>query len=59
VGSTEQKVNVRIIAATNKPLKELIEQGLFRKTFYRINTIHITLPPQREKEGVVLLIDYF
>jgi transcriptional regulator with PAS, ATPase and Fis domain len=62
VGGTEQKkVNVRIIAATNKPLKELIEQGLFRKDlFYRINTIHITLPPLRErKEDVVLLIDYF
>lgn len=62
VGGTEQKkVDVRIIAATNKPLKELIEQGLFRKDlFYRINTIHITLPPLRErKEDVVLLIDYF
>ncbi len=62
VGGTEQKkVNVRIIAATNKPLKELIEQGRFRKDlFYRINTIHIALPPLRErKEDLFLLIDYF
>lgn len=62
VGGTEQKkVNVRIIAATNKPLKELMEQGLFRKDlFYRINTIHITLPPLRErKEDILPLLDYF
>ena len=62
VGGTEQKkANVRIIAATNKGLKELVERGLFRKDlFYRINTIHLTLPPLRErKEDVLLLIDYF
>ena len=62
VGGTEQKKsNVRIIAATNKPLKELVKQGLFRKDLlYRINTIHIALPPLRErKEDILLLIDYF
>lgn len=62
VGGTEQKKsNVRIIAATNKPLKELIKQGLFRKDlFYRINTIHLTIPPLRErKEDIPLLIAYF
>ena len=62
VGGTEQKKsNVRIIAATNKLLKELIKQGLFRKDlFYRINTIHLTLPPLRErKEDILLLVDYF
>jgi len=62
VGGTEQKkANVRIIAATNKPLKELIKQGLFRKDlFYRINTIHVALPPLRErKDDILLLIDYF
>ncbi|MCF6153769.1 MAG: AAA family ATPase [Candidatus Brocadia sp.] len=62
VGGTEQKkANVRIIAATNKPLKELMKQGLFRKDlFYRINTIHITLPPLRErKDDIPLLINHF
>lgn len=62
VGGTEQKkVNVRILAATNRGLKELVERGLFRKDlFYRINTIHVTLPPLRErKEDISLLIDYF
>jgi len=62
VGGTEQKkANVRIITATNKPLKELIKQGLFRKDLlYRINTIHLTLPPLRErKEDILLLINYF
>ena len=39
----------------------MVERGLFRKDlFYRINTIHLTLPPLRErKEDVLLLIDYF
>ncbi len=62
VGGTEQKkANVRIVAATNKGLKELVKRGLFRKDlFYRINTIHLTLPPLRErKEDILLLIDYF
>lgn len=62
VGGTEQKkVNVRIIAATNKDLKELVKGGLFRKDlFYRINTIHIILPPLKErKEDIAPLTDYF
>lgn len=62
VGGTEQKrVNVRIIAATNKGLTELVNNGLFRKDlFYRINTIHITLPPLRERtEDIQSLADYF
>ncbi len=62
VGGTEQKkANVRIIAATNKELKGLVERGLFRKDlFYRINTIHVKLPPLRErKEDISLLINHF
>ena len=61
-GSTvEKKVKVRIIAATNKDLKELIEKGRFREDlYYRINVITITLPPLRErKEDIPLLVDYF
>lgn len=62
VGGVEQKKsNVRIIAATNKGLSGLVERGLFRKDlFYRINTIHVILPPLRErKEDILLLIDNF
>lgn len=54
VGGTEQKkVDIRIIAATNKELSNQIKKGLFRKDlFYRINTFHIDLPPsQREGRG--------
>lgn len=62
VGGTKQlKVDVRIIAATNKMLKKHLQQGLFREDlFYRINTIHITLPPLRERRGdIILLANYF
>jgi transcriptional regulator with PAS, ATPase and Fis domain len=51
-GHTPIKVDVRILAATNKELKELIEKGKFRKDlFYRLNSIHIELPPLRERIG--------
>lgn len=62
VGGTEpKKVDIRIIAATNKELKKQVEKGLFRKDlYYRINTIRITIPPLRQrKEDIVLLVDYF
>jgi transcriptional regulator with PAS, ATPase and Fis domain len=62
VGGTEQKnVNTRIIAATNKELKTQVERGLFRKDlFYRINTLHIIIPPLKErKEDITVLTDHF
>ncbi len=54
-------VNVRIISATNKNLKEEMEKGNFREDlFYRINVIEIDVPPLRErKDDIPLLIDYF
>jgi PAS domain S-box-containing protein len=59
--TVSQKVDVRIIAATNKDLKELLQQGLIREDFfYRIRVIVITLPPLRKrKEDIPLLIDHF
>jgi transcriptional regulator with PAS, ATPase and Fis domain len=62
VGDTSpQKVDVRIIAATNKDLKKLVEEGLFREDlYYRLNVINIPLPPLRDrKEDIPLLIEHF
>ena len=62
VGGVEQKrVDVRIIAATNKKLKDQVEKGLFRKDlFYRINTLHINIPPLRDrKEDILPLFHHF
>ncbi len=54
-------VNVRIISATNKDLKSLVQEGLFRNDlFFRINVIPIRLPPLRERvEDIPLLADAF
>jgi transcriptional regulator with PAS, ATPase and Fis domain len=51
VGSDETiSVDARIVAATNKNLRQLIEQGTFREDlFYRLSVIHDTLPPLRER----------
>lgn len=62
LGSVEkQKADVRIIAATNKKLSLLVEQGDFRRDlFYRINIMRVQLPPLRErKEDIPLLIERF
>jgi len=54
-------VNVRVIAATNRDLRELIAQGAFREDlFYRLNVIHIDVPPLRERrEDIPVLVDHF
>jgi len=55
------KVNVRVISATNRNLRDLTAQGQFREDlFYRLNVIHITVPPLRErKDDIPLLLDHF
>jgi len=52
-----QRVDIRIIAATNKNLANLIEKELFREDlFYRLNVITIDIPPLREREEDILLL---
>ncbi|MGQ9801474.1 MAG: sigma-54-dependent transcriptional regulator [Candidatus Saccharicenans sp.] len=60
-GTRTIKVDVRIIAATNTDLEELIDQKTFRKDlFYRLNVIKIELPPLRaRKEDIPLLVKHF
>ena len=60
-GSKPVRVNVRIIAATNKHLPLLIDEGRFRQDlYYRLNVVPIALPPLRERrEDVILLARHF
>lgn len=62
VGDTkETEIDFRLIAATNKDLKKMVEEGTFREDlFYRINVITIDIPPLRQRpEDCVTLIKYF
>jgi len=62
VGATEaRKVDVRVITATNKDLKAMVESGEFREDlYYRINVINVHVPALRDrKEDIPLLIDHF
>ena len=62
VGSTQPiKVDFRCVAATNKNLEQLIEEGKFRPDlFYRLNVFHIELPPVRERrDDIPLLVGHF
>jgi len=62
LGSTDPvKVDVRILAATNSDLLQLVKEGKFRQDlYYRLNVINIALPPLRErKEDIPPLVDHF
>ena len=54
-------VNVRVIAATNRDLRDMIKQGTFREDlFYRLNVIHIVVPPLRDRrEDIPVLASQF
>ena len=60
-GEVEIAVDVRVIAATNQPLRQLVEVGRFRRDLYfRLNVLHIELPPLRERrEDIPRLIQSF
>jgi DNA-binding NtrC family response regulator len=62
VGSNKPlEVDIRLICATNSNLEKMVEEGLFREDLlYRINTIHVEVPPLRErKDDILLLADFF
>jgi len=60
-GQKEININVRIVAATNKNLEKLVEEGKFREDlYYRINSLRIEIPPLRERlEDIIPLIKYY
>ncbi|MBU1565174.1 MAG: sigma 54-interacting transcriptional regulator, partial [Proteobacteria bacterium] len=60
-GERKEKVDMRVIAATHRSLRDQVERGAFREDlFYRLNVLHIHLPPLRERDGDIrFLLDYF
>jgi two-component system response regulator AtoC len=60
-GKRDIAVDVRVLAATNKPLERAVEEGMFREDlFYRLNVVTIHIPPLRERrEEIPIFLEYF
>ncbi|HEV2295750.1 MAG TPA: sigma-54 dependent transcriptional regulator [Tepidisphaeraceae bacterium] len=60
-GHEDRKVNVRVLAATSRDIRKMVEQGTFREDlFYRLNVVTITLPPLRDRpDDVAILVEHF
>jgi two-component system response regulator HydG len=61
LGGKAQKIDIRLVAATNKDLRRAVAEGRFREDlFYRLNVIAVNVPPLRDRrDDVPLLVDHF
>src|ERR687895_466748 len=60
-GHEDRKVNVRVVAATSRDIRKMVEEGKFREDlFYRLNVVTIHLPPLRQRpDDIPILVDHF
>jgi transcriptional regulator with PAS, ATPase and Fis domain len=60
-GHEDRKVNVRVLAATSRDIRKMVEQGTFREDlYYRLNVVTVQLPPLRDRpDDIPILVDHF